>query len=300
MFAVHRPFPGDHDPEIAERLEIPPYLPDTEASRVDMARFYEYIRRTDEEIGRVLDVLADNDLGEETLVVVTTDHGAPIPRGKKTLYDPGIEIAMTMRWPGVIEPGTRHNALLSNVDFTPSLLDLVGVDVPGGLHGRSFAGLLTDGEFEPREVVFAENTYAVTYNPIRAIRTNEHKYIRHFEPSSPIVMEPHPIKQYGHEITEEWFGAPIPEEQLFDLREDPAELANVATNPRYGGVRQELHEELAATLRETDDPLLDGPVPDPAGPETPRDTFDSLWACDEDGRYRLDMPESWKNVDVGI
>jgi len=302
--AVHRPFPAEYDESIAESIDIPPYLPDTGEVRVDLARFHEYIRRTDEGFGELLSALDDGAQREETLVVFTTDHGAPIPRGKKTLYDPGIKIACAMRWPGVIEPGTE-DALLSNVDFMPTVLDLLGIEGDRGtLEGRSFAELIDRradaAEYDPREAVYAENTYAVTYDPLRCIRTGDHKLILNFDHGSPIVMEPHPVEQYGAETIDGWFSAPIPEEQLFDLVADPWELGNRAPDPRKDDVRRDLRRRLIARFRETDDRILDGPIPDPVSPEDPRDTFETMWDRDGDGLYHVSLPEQWQDVEVGF
>jgi arylsulfatase A-like enzyme len=303
MDAVHRAYPSEYDESVAERIDLPPYLPDTEEARIDMARFAEFIRRTDARMAGILDALDANGVAEDTFVVFTTDHGAAIPRAKKTMKDSGLGIATLMRWPGEIDAGTVRDDLLSNVDYTPTILDLVGVDYdPEDFWGRSFAPLITgDGidDYEPREAVVAENTYGVTYDPMRAIRTEDHNYILHFEPGEPITVIPLSVKLYGEAVAEEWYGAPIPEEQLYDLREDPHERRNLAADPAHGAVRRRLRGELLSVLRETDDPLLDGPVPDPSGEHTPMDTFDTMWKRDEDGLFRIDMPDVWQDVVPG-
>src|SRR5205814_1855973 len=100
-------------------------------------------------------------LSQTTIVLFATDHGAAMPRAKCTLYDPGIEIALLMRFPPGGPPGERViTDLVSNVDVTPTLLDGLGLHVPENLHGVSLWPLLINrGDYRPRNEVFAEKTY---------------------------------------------------------------------------------------------------------------------------------------------
>jgi arylsulfatase A-like enzyme len=300
--AVHRPFMDDHDEELAGTMAVPPWMPDDPCTRADIACFHRYVRESDAQVGQILESLDKHGLADSTLVIFTTDHGMPFARAKHTLFDPGLKIAFAARWPGVIRRGWACNELLSNLDFMPTLLDLVGLHkkMPRNQnHGASFAGLLTDtaisrfAEWAPRTEVFAEHTYGVMYAPSRGIRTDRYKYIVNFEPRVPIMHEPFVVHRCGEDKVNEWFSAPVPPEELYDLQEDPTEIMNLANSPGHGGIRRELHTRLFDFLESSGDMLLDGPVPDPSGDHTTGKTIPGEWKTDERGLYHSHLPPIW-------
>lgn len=295
--SVHRPFGNDVDESVAERLNVPPYIPDERAPRIDLACFYDYIQRADRQLGQILSALDETGHTNGTLAIFTTDHGAGIPRAKHTLYDQGLKIALMMRWPGVIPPDTSFDALISNADLFPTIMALIGRDdlTPGDIHGIGFHPLFQGSDHRERSEVYAEHTYSVMYYPMRAIRTRTHKYILNFSPGKPIMMEPGAIHRFGARLIEQWYSAPVPREELYDLESDPDEFSNLAMNPRYDAVRRDLRQRLTATLRESNDPLLLGPVPDPAGPGTQARHIQRLWS-EDDGLFHVDLPDIWKNT----
>ena len=85
--------------------KCPPFLPDLPLVRADLATFYERIRAADAAVAAILNALDELDLGDDTFVFFTTDHGPELPRAKMTLYDPGIKAAFVCRWPGQIPGG---------------------------------------------------------------------------------------------------------------------------------------------------------------------------------------------------
>jgi len=269
----HRPFtarwPDLQDPD---QVILPPYLPDCAQGREEMSRFYGEVSRVDAAVGRLVAWLDQHLLGEETLVVFTTDHGIAMPLAKGTLYDPGLKIAMLMRWPGVISAGRRVERLLSNVDLFPTLLDATqSVDsLPVGLDGRSFWPLVVGGSCEPREQVFAEISWHDYYQPMRAIRTETHKLIRNFEPGTGLQV-PSDVSRspFAAELSDALRGWPRPEFELYDLTADPLERHNLAGAPEAAEVEGTLKERLQARLEYAQDPILRGPVePAPGYRET--------------------------------
>lgn len=296
-FQVHRPFGNSFDESVAERLNVPHHIPDERAPRVDLACFHDYIRRADILLGQTLVALDETGHAGNTLVIFTTDHGAGLPRAKHTLYDQGLRIALVMRWPDVIPSNTSFNSLISNADMLPTILGLIGREdlAPGGIHGIGFHGVFRGGDHPERGELFAEHTYSVMYHPVRAIRTRRHKYILNFAPGTPIMMEPGAIHRFGLPLIEQWYSAPLPGEELYDLESDPDEFNNLVTNPRFDAVRRDLHRRLIATLRESNDPLLHGHVPDPAGPHTPTQHVDHLW-LEREGLFQVDLPGIWRST----
>ncbi|OYR71861.1 N-sulfoglucosamine sulfohydrolase, partial [Halorubrum sp. E3] len=232
----------------------------------------------DPAVGRYRESLADHGLAEETVFVFTTDHGLAIPRAKGTCYDPGIETAFLVHQPGVVEGGNVHESLVTNVDFTPTMLDLLGVDPPTDASGESFAPLLRGEPHDERDRIFAEMTWHDRYNPIRAIRTERYKYVRNFSvlPKVFVPMDVAPTAS-GREVHEEFHVPQRPAEELYDLEADPDESENLASDkkpfepaaeasdpdPAHVDALDRLRDELESWMASTDDPLLDGPVPYP-------------------------------------
>ena len=136
----HRPYDfGGAQPDTSRGVAVPGYLPDIAEARQDLAAFQGAIRQMDAAVGRILAGLDDLGLAESTCVIFATDHGAAMPRAKCTLYDAGIEVALLWRWPSAgVRGGRAVEALVSNVDVTPSLLEGLGISRPGRMHGRSF------------------------------------------------------------------------------------------------------------------------------------------------------------------
>ena len=158
----------------------PPNLPDTPVTRRDMAAFKQSARALDHGVGAVLSALDEMDLADDTLVILTTDHGLPFPGGKATLTDRGIGVLLIMRGPGGFHGGRVNDALVSQIDLFPTLCDLTGIDRPPHLQGRSLLPLVRRERREVNDAVFAELTYHAAYDPQRAIRTRRHKYVRRF------------------------------------------------------------------------------------------------------------------------
>ena len=130
MFQCHRPFGAHYDPEVVDRVEVPPYLPDTSATRRDLATLAWQIHDLDRRVGLILAAIDRAGLADDTLVVFTTEHGPAIARAKHTTYDSGLRTALLLRLPGVIPAGTTVDTMTSNVDLLPTLTDLCGLPAP--------------------------------------------------------------------------------------------------------------------------------------------------------------------------
>jgi arylsulfatase A-like enzyme len=260
---THRPYPP---PGPTPRdLVIPGYLPAGREAAEEMTALEGAITRMDSAAGRVLAALDRAGRAERALVVVTTDHGLAMPRAKCTLYDPGLEVALIVRRPGGgIGGGVVHSELVSNIDVLPTLLEGAGAAGPAGIQGRSFLPLLNGDAYEPREAIFAEKTFHSYYDPIRCVRTRRHKYIRNFETGFavevPADIQQGPIFRANPSL----YSTDRPNVvELYDLEADPLEEHNLAGSRSLKAVEEELSAELWRWMRETDDPLLNGPVASP-------------------------------------
>lgn len=245
-------------------MQVPSYMPDNDGSRREMAALQGAIMEADRAIGRIVGALDDGGLLDDALIVFTADHGIAMPRAKCTLYDPGIEIALIMRWPGGGIGPAISSELVSNVDIAPTLLEITHIHAPEVLQGHSFLALLENRDYEPRASVYAEKTWHSYYDPMRAIRTQRYKLIRNFE-SAFAVEVPADVQEgavfrespqrYSRDRT-----APL---ELYDLELDPLEAVNLASIERHSGLMRELDALLWQWMADTADPLLEGPVASP-------------------------------------
>ncbi len=270
---THRPFPQYEGP--VDNIEGFPYLPDVEDVRRDIASLNILVRRVDEKIGEILRSLDEADLRDDTLVVFTTDHGVAFPGAKATLFDPGIEISMIMRGPGGFEGGRKIEALLSNLDFAPTILDLCGIPIPTEMQGKSILPIIRGEAKRLHRQIFVEQTYHAAYDPIRGVRTDRYKYIRSFE-KRPFWFPPNVDGGLSKEVARRfgYFNKPRPPEMLFDLESNPIERNNLVNDPECTDILKRMRLLLEDWMRRTSDPLLKGYVPPPPNARvTPPDSY---------------------------
>ncbi len=263
---THRPFVRDpHRPIDPDEVEVPPFYPDTPLARRDWADYLESIQVLDREIGKVLERLEREGLEEETLVIYFGDHGRPHVRAKQWLYEGGIRIPLIVRWPGRLPAGVVSNALVSALDFAPTSLSLAGIEPPSHMQGVVFLG----ENAATRDCIFAARDRCdETVDRIRCVREGRWKYIRNFMPGRPYTQ----FNAYKESIypvlaqmevlhgegrlspVQERFMAPRkPEEELYDLEEDPFETADLAGKKEYRDVLNRLRARLDRWIEETGD-----------------------------------------------
>ena len=272
-------------------VTVPAYWPDTEEVRSDLLDYAHEIEWFDAQLARMLARLELLGELDNTLVVVTSDNGMPFPRAKVNLYDPGVRMPLAVRWPKSIRAGRVVEDFVSHIDFAPTFLEVAGVAVPSRITGRSLLPVLTaggSGRVDPtRDAAYTaleRHTWCrpdgATY-PMRAVRTAEFLYIRNFEPDrwptgGPDFISsnktPHgdvdgaPIKAFMEDpaIQRRYprefalcFGK-RPGEELYAARDDPDQVRNLADDPRYREVKEQLWAQLRAYLAKTGDPRLEG------------------------------------------
>jgi N-sulfoglucosamine sulfohydrolase len=255
--ATHRPYPAPA-PDV-QAVDVPPFLTASGEAQAELRGLQTAIAEMDAAAGQVLDALERSGRARDAIVVFTTDHGLALPRAKCTLYDPGLEVALLIRWPaGSLRDRMLPNRLVSNVDVFPTLLEAAGADVPAGLDGRSLFSR------DERREVFAEKTFHSYYDPMRCIRTERYKYIRNFEQAFAVEVpgdiQAGPI--FRADPTRYSRDRPAAVE-LYDLAADPLETVNLAGSPAVRPIEAALGEHLWRWMEETADPLLNGPIPSP-------------------------------------
>jgi len=271
FFETHRYQPGtSFSPDAPQGdgryVQPPAPLPDTPQTRQDTADFAVAAQILDDGVGRVLYALEANGLAQNTLVICTTDHGIAFPRMKCNLTDGGIGVMLIVRGPEGLRGGSAIDAMVSQIDLYPTICDLLHLERPRWLEGRSLTPLLRGEATRVNEQITAEINYHGAYDPQRCLRTERWKYIRlYYDGSRPGDMncDGSPSKELWQ--AHDWRHRYPAVEQLYDLVFDPNETNNRAADPAMADVLAEMRGRLARWMQDTDDPLLKGPVPAPAG-----------------------------------
>ncbi len=265
FFETHREFPPLEATDDPDHCLPPAPLPDTSEVREDMARFKVSARILDAKIGAVLDALERSGLAEDTLVICTTDHGLAFPRMKCNLTDGGIGVMLIIRGPGGFTGGKVYDGLVSHIDIFPTLCDLIGIEPPDWLQGASLMPLIRGETDEVREEITAEVNYHAAYEPQRCVRTRRWKYVRRYDGRTKPVLpncDDSPSKTLW--LDHGWADIAPPEEALYDLVFDPHEMNNLVGDEKHESVLEDMRTRLRCWMEETDDPLLQGPVPAPS------------------------------------
>ncbi|MEM9894970.1 MAG: sulfatase [Bacteroidota bacterium] len=251
-------------------FKIPPYLPDTDTVRRDMWKMYNNIAEMDRQLGEVLKQLEEDGLLEKTIIFFYADHGGPLPRQKRMMYESGLKVPMIIRLPNQKNRAKRDDQLISFLDFAPTLLSLAGVKPPDYLHGQAFLGKYKAQE-KRAFLHAASGRFDKHTDAIRATMNGRFKYIRNYRPWQgyylpleyreriPTMQELLRLRD-ASKLTKEqskWFRESKPEEELFDLLADPHELNNLADDPAYREELRKLSKEMDRWLEKiNDDPSL--------------------------------------------
>ncbi len=200
-----------------EDIPIPDFYPSSEAIRSDIADYYFEVQRWDRDVAAAIKLLEQNGVLENTIIVMSGDHGMPFPRCKGNLYDWGSRVPLAIRWgAGIKQPGREINRFISLTDLAPTFLGVAGLEVPQAMTGRSLAGILqndgndgSDGNDlvgnpeEPSDfIVLGRERHTdcqedgPTGYPSRALRTEQYLYIRNYQPDRWPAGTPYPEKAH--------------------------------------------------------------------------------------------------------
>lgn len=189
---------------------MPPFLPDVPEVRSQIADYLRLIEIYDEHLGRMLTMLEENGELENTLIIVTSDHGMGFPKAKANLYEYSVRVPLAVRWGAEVPGGRRVADLINLVDLTATIYEATGVEPPQAypIAGRSLMGILRgsgEGLVEAgRDAVFCgreRHTSARHDNlgyPMRSIRTHEFLYIRNDAPDRRPAGAPQALDQNNH------------------------------------------------------------------------------------------------------
>ena len=250
------------------KITLPPNFVDTPETRADRADYYSDVTLMDSILGDVLDAVARKGIKNNTLFIYTTDQGANWPFEKWCVYDGGLRVPFTARWPGKIAAGSTTDAMINLADMLPTCIDAGGGAVPNNMDGRSLLPVLTGQRKAHRKVVFGTHTGnenggpgIANHCPARTIRTPTHRYILNLSPEPTFTTHitgcksgPHYLPHWDSWIekakTDPNAKAIVerfqhrPREELYDLRKDPYEMKNLAENPEHVRLLQSLRKQL--------------------------------------------------------
>jgi arylsulfatase A-like enzyme len=267
----HIPFPRE-DPDVDPNYVRPPEpIPDVPAARRDMAGYITAAGFVDDCVEHVYDALRESGELNDTLFVFTTDHGIQFKNGICDLFETGIGVSLITRFPDGPR-GEVTDALVSQIDLFPTFCDYLDLETPEYVEGTSMRPLIRGETDSIRSEAFSEVTYHAAYEPKRCVRTDRYKYIRRFDEEFTRYVLPNiddtATKEFllDHGLADQ----ERPREALYDLYHDPQERDNRVEDPDYADVYDDLRGRLEEWMEETDDPLLDGPVPKPEGASTRR------------------------------
>lgn len=234
-----------------EDVPVPPYFPDNDITRQTIARHYSNIEIMDKKVGEIIAQLKEEGLYDNTIIFFYSDHGGPLPREKRAIYDSGLKIPLMIK--GLGKAG-RSERMISMIDFAPTVLSLAGIDPPEYMDGKSFAGKYPT---EPRKyIVGSSDRFDEVTDRMRAIRTKDYLYIFNFYPEKtryknisyrmqvPMMPKFIEMRDKGEldSIQRIWFSTKG-QEELYDVHADPYNIMNIANNSEAQSVLKE-HREL--------------------------------------------------------
>lgn len=258
--STHRPFVNSEKQPISvdpAKVVLPPHLPDTPVIRRDWAEYLDGVQKADQAVGEALDALRDSGAESNTIVIFMGDHGPAYPHGKMTPYHFGLHVPLVIRLPGV-KP-LISDALVSELDLLPTLLDVLGIAYDAPLHGKSLKPLI-EGQSDAKghEFIFAEVSGRSLNQKRgmeeRAVLDATHQLILRCRLDEPKVinadlrdMKPWINRVYGELVRRKAdfpdafrmlqtmdphaLGGNPPLIELYDLQTDPGQLRNLATDP---------------------------------------------------------------------
>lgn len=262
---------GDSTRFDPEKIELPDYLADTKETRKAFCKYLAEIEELDRQTGLTLEALEKSGKADNTVVIFTSEQGAQWPGCKWTNWNTGVHTGFMVRWPGVVRPGTRTEALIQYADVLPTLIEMAGGRPAGDFDGTSFLPVLLAQSDKHRSYAYFmhSNIPEGPAYPIRAITDGDYHYIRNLAPEK-VYIEKHMMGQLNtsqywpswmFQATEnERSNALVnrymlrPEEELYQLKNDPFNFHNLAGREDMTETKKRLSDALAKWMDEERDP----------------------------------------------
>ncbi len=240
-------------------VPVPPYHPKTPEMKEDWARYYDCMSMMDDEIGALLANLKRDGLLENTIIMYFSDHGGVLGRSKRFIFESGLHVPFIVRFPekykhlAPAKSGSRTNRIITLLDLAPTVLNLANTEIPDHFQGIPFLGPDSDTE---HEYAFGfRGRMDERYDFSRTVRNKKFRYIKNYMPHRPwgqhinYLWKAKSMKSweqaYLDNNTNEYqsiFWEPKPAEELYDIENDPHNIHNIAYDPQYKEILEEMRQ----------------------------------------------------------
>jgi len=285
---------------------LPPYYPDHKVMRDDWKTYLNSWLKQDQEVGEIVQELKDAGKLGNTVIFFLTDHGISHIRGKQFLYEEGIRVPLIVRFPDSHLANTVRDDLTIHIDLAPTSLALAGIEIPEYFQGHDiFAKKLIPRDF----IISARDRCDETIEIMRCVRTQQYKYIRNFlsyrphaqqnqykdgKKISKILRQLHAEGKLN-ELQGRIFNPTRPTEELYELRSDPFETKNLATDPKYAKQLAKLRKTLYDWMIETKDLGL---IPEPIAEDLGK-KYGNKYNILQDKKYNNLISQLIKTIEAG-
>lgn len=225
---------------------LPPYYKDTQKARACMARMLSNVQMMDYQLGEIIRQLKADGVYDDAYVFFFSDHGGTMPWMKREVLERGTHIPFVVKMPRGQRAGTEDTDLHSSVDIAPTVLSLAGIQIPSYMQGKAFLGSQASGQ--KRQYVYAgRDRMDECLDRVRSVRDSRYRYIYNYMPQQPkyqpigyrldipMMKELLELNEAGQldSVQADWFQPSKPQEELYDVANDPDEIHNLASDPRY-------------------------------------------------------------------
>lgn len=291
----HRPYKKETGKDSGmdiSRINIPNFYPNHPIIKSDIADYYFEVQRFDNDVDKALKLLEERGELENTIVVVTGDHGMPFPRCKGNLYDWGTRVPLAIMWGAKIPKNRKVLDFVSLTDLAATFLEAGNIEIPKEMTGKSLLSMLLSNnqgwiENHRKQVVYGRERHtpaqlspSMNGYPSRAIRTKDFLYIKNLEPdrwpsgvpegathpfnsfsdvdNGPTKKHLVSLKNTKDSIYYHLSFAKRPVDELYNVKEDPFQVHNLALEPQYQKTIKKLSKELISILKKEKDPRITG------------------------------------------
>lgn len=289
----HTPYTtGDPSAYDLDNIRLPPHYVDTPETRSQFGKYLAEITYFDSQVGRCLSLLERHGHQEKTLVMVLSEQGNSFPFAKWTCYEAGVRSGMIVRWPGFAKPGTSTTAMVEYVDVVPTFLEAADVVIPKNLDGDSFVSVLKGLKNSHKSYSYSLQTSRGIINGpehygIRSVRGERYRFIRNLTPQAMFqntnfktewweswIRAADKGDQHARQVTQRYSKRPA--EELYDCWTDPWNLDNLAANPEFAEVKEDLSRQLAEWMKDQGD----------LGQRTEMNALERQWSSRKDASPR--------------
>ena len=238
-------------------VPVPDYYADIPIVREGIARKYSNIEALDKEVGILLDALEADGVMENSVIFFWSDHGGNLLRQKRAVGDSGLHVPLIIRYPDGYRAGETESRMVSLMDLGPTVLSLTGQKPPKYMDGKAFAGPFEEA---PRDYIYGSaDRFDESTDMQRSVLDGRYVYIKNFMPELPLIYrnryrEQIPMNKHLIELDADGklegdaayiFMKTKPLEELYDLKNDPYEVNNLANDPAHAEKLKLLRSQLS-------------------------------------------------------